>query len=47
MHVVYMYSDLMHHVAWGNSGDEPARLVHRGVGGSPRAIVQHARVVVQ
>ena len=27
-------------------GDKFARLVHRGVGGSPRVMVQHARVVV-
>ena len=28
------------------SSDQPARLVHRGVIGSPRVMVQHSRVVV-
>ena len=35
----------MQHVAYGN-GDQLARLVHRRVG-SPRMMVQHARVVVE
>ena len=30
----------------GNSDGQLARLVHRGVGGSPRVMVQHARVMV-
>ena len=38
------------HVAWGNAAAVVvinfARLVHRGVGGYPRVMAQHVRVVV-